>query len=152
MSTAISACLIVRNESQLLAGCLDSIRKLCSEIIVVDTGSTDDTCEIARGAGARVFHHRWDDDYASARNASLAHARGDWILVIDADETIAARDLPQIRRLVTRARGAGYRLLVRNYTRDFNVTWNWQPNDGSYPKEEQRSHARSVPAGPGRGR
>jgi tetratricopeptide (TPR) repeat protein len=134
----ISVCLIVRNESLLLRRCLDSVAPIAHEIIVVDTGSTDDTRSIARSCGARVIEHEWIG-YARARNAYLEAATGEWVLVIDGDEAIAAADLPRIRRLVRRPNVIGYRLLVRNYTDDFDLLWRWSPNDGRYPREERFS-------------
>jgi glycosyltransferase involved in cell wall biosynthesis len=84
----LSICLITRNEEQFLAGCLDSVRPVANEIVLVDTGSIDRTVEIAREHGCRVLHRVWDDDFAAARNAGIAAARGSWILCIDADERL----------------------------------------------------------------
>ena len=84
----LSACLIVRNEARFLAGCLESLQCVADEVVVVDTGSTDRTPEIARAAGARVFHEAWKEDFSTARNAALDRARGAWILVLDADERL----------------------------------------------------------------
>ncbi|MGV3522910.1 MAG: glycosyltransferase family 2 protein [Candidatus Sericytochromatia bacterium] len=94
---SISACLIVRNEAHCLARCLDSLVGIVHEIIIVDTGSTDRTIEIAQKYTDKIFHHHWNDHYAEARNVALSHASGDWILIIDADEVFsheAARHLP----------------------------------------------------------
>lgn len=85
----ISVCMIVKNEAANLPRALESIRQIACEIIVVDTGSTDATVEIARSFGARVFHHPWEENFATARNQSLAPATGEWILVLDADEAVA---------------------------------------------------------------
>jgi glycosyltransferase involved in cell wall biosynthesis len=88
----LSATLIVRNEAGFLPECLSSIAPVVDEIVVVDTGSTDGSDAIARDAGARVFSHPWDGRFDAPRNAALDHARGDWILYIDADERLAATD------------------------------------------------------------
>jgi len=85
----LSACLIVRDERELLPGCLWSLRGLADEVVVYDTGSTDGTQELARAAGAVVVQGDWQDDFARARNAALAHCRGEWVLTIDADELFA---------------------------------------------------------------
>jgi hypothetical protein len=86
----LSACLIVRDEAEMLPDCLESIRGVADEIIVVDTGSTDDTPTIALRAGARVSRVQWCDDFAAARNVALDQAQGRWILQIDADERLLA--------------------------------------------------------------
>lgn len=84
----ISACLIVKNEQRFLDGCLSSLQGLVDEIVVVDTGSTDASIDIARGHGARVIEYAWHDDFAAARNVGLAAASGEWLLYIDADERL----------------------------------------------------------------
>lgn len=84
----LSAAMIVRDEESHLPVCLESIRSIVDEIVVVDTGSTDRTIEIARSFGARVEVHPWEGDFSAARNISLELARGTWILYIDADERV----------------------------------------------------------------
>ena len=86
----LSACLIVRDEAAHLGDCLRSLASLVDEAVVVDTGSRDDTAALARAAGARVFESRWRGSFAAARNESLRHARGDWILYVDADERVVS--------------------------------------------------------------
>ncbi|MBC7346044.1 MAG: glycosyltransferase [Clostridia bacterium] len=85
----LSLCMIVRNEAPHLARCLASVQGLVDEIIVVDTGSADETPLLARQWGARVYFEPWQDDFSLARNASLSRASGAWILVLDADEELA---------------------------------------------------------------
>ena len=70
----LSVILIVKNESAVLAECLDSVAAIADEIVVCDTGSSDDTAEIAQRHGAKVFHIPWENDFAKARNTSIAHA------------------------------------------------------------------------------
>jgi glycosyltransferase involved in cell wall biosynthesis len=86
----LSACLIVKDEAALLPGCLASLEGVVDEVVVHDTGSSDDTVAIARAAGATVVEGTWDDDFGAARNVALEACRGDWVLHIDADERIAA--------------------------------------------------------------
>lgn len=88
----LSVCLIVRNEERFLDGCLRSIRALADEILVVDTGSTDRTVDIARSHGAHVDSFAWCNDFSAARNAGLERARGDWVLILDADEELMPED------------------------------------------------------------
>lgn len=85
----IAATLIMRNEARCIARCLDSVRPYVDAMIVLDTGSTDDSVAIAQGCGAQVHHLDWPDDFSAARNHVLALADADWNLVIDADEWIA---------------------------------------------------------------
>ena len=84
----LSLCLIARDEEMMLPECLASVKGIVDEIIVVDTGSADQTRAIAQAAGARIVDHPWHDDFAAARNAALPVATGDWILVLDADERL----------------------------------------------------------------
>ena len=96
----ISACVIARNEEDHLGRCLDSVRGIVDEIVVVDTGSTDRTVEIARERGARVFHFTWINDFSAARNQLLRHATGDWVLVLDADFYVPEEAARRIVRAV----------------------------------------------------
>ncbi len=98
--TTVSACLIVKDEEKLLEGCLKSIRDWVDEIIVVDTGSTDRTVEIAESFHARIFHQPWEGDFSKARNYSLEQATCDWIFIIDADECVYDEDVPGIIQLL----------------------------------------------------
>lgn len=84
----ISACLIVKDEAENLPSCLASVRGFADEIVVYDTGSTDDSVAIARRHGATVIEGYWDDDFARARNTALDHCHGTWVLHIDADEEL----------------------------------------------------------------
>jgi tetratricopeptide (TPR) repeat protein len=84
----LSVCMIVRDEAKNLPAALWSVKRVADEVVVVDTGSTDGTAEIAASEGARVLHHAWTDDFAAARNVSLGAAEGKWILYLDADETV----------------------------------------------------------------
>jgi tetratricopeptide (TPR) repeat protein len=97
----LSVCLITRNEQRFLEGCLASVVGIADEIVLVDTGSTDATREIARSFSCRILQHEWAHDYAAARNAGIAAARGRWILCIDADERL--HDASQVRPLIQSA-------------------------------------------------
>lgn len=111
----VSACLIVKNEEHFLRDCLDSLRGVVDEIVVVDTGSTDRTVEIAEAAGARVFHEKWYNDFAAARNRSLAEATGDWILIIDADERLQPGQAEKLRQLIANPNADAYQILIVNF-------------------------------------
>ena len=93
----VSACLIVKDEEESLARCLASLGPLVDEVVIIDTGSTDRTPEIARVCGARVFEEPWQDDFSLHRNQALEKATGRWLLVIDADEELFETDLGETR-------------------------------------------------------
>ena len=133
----LSLCMIVKNEQPNLVRCLSSVKAAVDEIIVVDTGSTDRTKDIAAVFGAKVFDFAWDEDFSHARNFSLSKAGGNWILVIDADETVSSRDHERLRSLIRKSpKGiGGYDLTTRNYVIEPN-TAGWTANDGSYRDEE----------------
>ena len=84
--------MIVKDEEKYLGSCLEALRpilkKVDSELIIVDTGSTDSTVDIAKRYTNKVFHFEWCDDFAAARNAAMKRAKGKWYMSIDADEII----------------------------------------------------------------
>jgi hypothetical protein len=84
----VSVCLITKNEEQFIGHCLKSVREIAHQIVVLDTGSTDRTIEIAKEYTAEVHSSVWRDDFSAARNAALEHCTGDWILILDADEEL----------------------------------------------------------------
>jgi len=115
VATLLSATLIARNEERFIGDCLRSLAGVADEIIVVDTGSTDRTPQIAAALGARVFHFPWRDDFSAARNHAIDHARGDWILYIDADERVRPIDPAALAAIF--AEPAAVALRVRFYPR-----------------------------------
>lgn len=133
----LSLCMIVKNEAAHLARCLMSVKPIVDEMIVVDTGSTDRTREVAAAFGAKVFESAWAHDFSAARNVSLSKASGDWILVLDADEAMAAADHGRLRKRIEQkpARRTAYKLTTRNYT-DQVGSRGWAANDGVYVGEE----------------
>jgi tetratricopeptide (TPR) repeat protein len=108
----LSATLIVRNEERFLGDCLRSIRDVVDEIVVVDTGSTDRTPHIARNLGARLHHFPWRDDFSAARNHALDRARGEWILYIDADESLRPCDVGALRAQLSEPAHVAYNVLL----------------------------------------
>jgi glycosyltransferase involved in cell wall biosynthesis len=96
----VSLTMIVRNEGHQLAACLGPVAELFDEIVIVDTGSQDDTREVARRFTSRVIDFPWCDDFSAARNKSLQHATGDWIFWLDADDRIAPRHVQMLRELL----------------------------------------------------
>jgi glycosyltransferase involved in cell wall biosynthesis/Tfp pilus assembly protein PilF len=110
----LSVCLIVKNEERFLAQCLKSVRGLAAQLVVVDTGSTDRTVEIAREFGAEIYSFAWCDDFAAARNAALEHATGDWVLMLDADEELPSGEHARLRADMNNASAMAYRLPLIN--------------------------------------
>ena len=113
MSPLISLCMIVKDEEANLARCLDSVRDVVDEIIIVDTGSHDNTVSIARSYRAKVFYHEWDDNFSAARNVSLDHATGEWIFILDADEVLAEVSRPALRAAAEKGDVMGYYVLIQ---------------------------------------
>lgn len=93
----LTAAIIVRNEADHLRRCLGSIQGLCDEIVVVDTGSQDNTVAVAHSFGARVLHKTWNDDFAASRNVALDAVDSEWVLYIDADEEVVDTEVAAIR-------------------------------------------------------
>lgn len=89
--------MIVKNEGAILEECLESVVNIVDEIVITDTGSTDNTIEIAEKYGAKIYHLDWTEDFATARNNSLKHSTGKWILYLDADEKLAAQSVLDVR-------------------------------------------------------
>ncbi|UJW59778.1 glycosyltransferase [Bacillus sp. A116_S68] len=95
----ISLCMIVKNEEEVLARCLDSVKELVDEINIVDTGSDDTTVQIAKSYTERVFFYEWTGNFAEARNESFKHATKDYILYLDADDVILEEDQKKFKQL-----------------------------------------------------
>ena len=103
----ISVVMIVKNESKKLARCLSSVKDFANEIIIVDTGSDDDTKEIANSFNAKVFDFKWNDDFAQARNYSISKSTGDYNLILDADEYVINYDMDELQRFMSNNRKLG---------------------------------------------
>ena len=95
----ISLCMIVRDEELALPRCLESVKGLFDEMIIVDTGSVDNTRRIAEEAAGKVYDFEWTDDFSAARNYSLSLAKGDWLMWLDADDVIESRDRELLKEL-----------------------------------------------------
>lgn len=95
----LSLAMIVKDEEQILERVLSCARNFCDEMVVVDTGSTDRTVEIAKAMGAKVFHFDWINDFAAARNYSFSQCTGDWVIWLDADDVVPEEAQAKIRAL-----------------------------------------------------
>ena len=143
---SLSVIMIVKDEAGCLPQCLESVRGIADELVIADTGSTDDTVAIARRFGAKVFHIPWEDDFASARNRTIAAASGDWLLHMDADELLDPAGAKRIRHVVDND-GFGadaVEVILANYCDDPRA-WRWVPVEPGSPWA--RGHAGYIRAG-----
>lgn len=124
----LSVAMIVKNEAEFLHQCLASVRPIADEIVICDTGSTDQTIAVAESFGALVHQIPWLNDFAQARNNALAHASAEWILHLDADEEIDPPGAARLREIID-ADGYGadaIELTLANYCNDIRA-WRWRP-------------------------
>ncbi len=111
----ISLCMIVKDEEDMLPGCLAAVAPYVDQLVVVDTGSSDRTREIAAEFGADVVEFEWTGSFSDARNESLRHATGDWVLWLDADEHLVAEDGPLLRSLARRTWVEGFHVVETHF-------------------------------------
>ena len=112
--------MIVCNEETYIRTSLKSVSTIADEIILVDTGSTDSTLEIAKEFKCSIIFHSWDDDFAKARNKGLAEASGKWILVLDADEILDQESIPTLLTLISKSDSDAFSLIFQNYFGNYN--------------------------------
>lgn len=96
----LSVCMIVKNEAKNIGRCLESIVHVADEIIVVDTGSIDNTKEIAKIYGVKIYDFKWIDDFSKARNYSISKASGNWILILDGDDQFEKEDTDKLLNII----------------------------------------------------
>ena len=136
---SISLCMIVRDAEETVGRAIKSALAVVDEVVVVDTGSADNTRLIVEGYGARVVEHDWNDDFAAARNAGIEAAYGDWILVLDADEILESIRPVEVGRLLSNDAAIGYQVQIREVDDDGRL---WRLS-------LHRPDARHVPRGAG---
>ncbi|OLN32334.1 glycosyltransferase family 2 protein [Desulfosporosinus metallidurans] len=110
----VSLCMIVKDEENCLLAAIQSVRNLTDELIVIDTGSTDSTPQLALASGAKLFHFAWTKDFSEARNFALRQVSSDWILVLDADEVLESVSLETFYELLNNVQVEGYFLHIKN--------------------------------------
>lgn len=121
---SVSLCMIVKDEEEMLERCLNSVKHLVNEMIIVDTGSTDATISIAESFGAKIFHYDWDGSFANARNRALKEATGDWILIMDADDELEFEDTEKLVGLLNANDTDVYYLNTLSFSGDAPVSAN----------------------------
>jgi len=133
-SIRLSQCMIVKNEEKNIEKALSWAKAVAFEQIVVDTGSTDRTVELAENLSAKLYHFEWGDDFSAAKNSALERAKGDWIALLDADEYMSQKDAKKLMVLLERMQAdpeqnAGYKALSCKLT---NVDDNGRPGPSFY--------------------
>ncbi len=123
MTIRISACIIVKNEENCIRKCLESIKKVVDEIVVVDGYSEDKTVEICREYTDKVYLHNWSGSFSKERNFSISKATNDWILVIDADETLSKELQDNLRHLAQQNEYSAYAFTRRHYYDEYGEKW-----------------------------
>ncbi|MBD3249021.1 glycosyltransferase [Candidatus Woesearchaeota archaeon] len=128
---SISVCMIAKDESENIERCLESVKDIADEIIIGDTGSKDNTKEIAKRYTKKVFDISWDHDFSKARNECMLYATKRWIFVIGADEAISSKDSDKIMQLIKDDTAIGYKFTQRNYSdRVSSIKWRSSQRDG----------------------
>lgn len=128
----ISVCMIVKNEEAWIKDALLNFKQFADQIIVVDTGSTDQTRDIASKFGAEVYDFEWKGDFSEARNFSLSKAKFSWAFCLDADERIDSHDSIEILKLIDHYDAVAFRFSIRNYSNDVQ-TAGFKPSADTYP-------------------
>jgi glycosyltransferase involved in cell wall biosynthesis len=113
-SVKITLSMIVKDEEKYLRECLESVKDIVGEIVIVDTGSTDNTIKIAEEFGAKVYQFKWINDFSSARNFALSKSSGNWILYLDADERLSKKSVSELGKLTEQDELTGYKCIVKS--------------------------------------
>ncbi|PGW35223.1 glycosyltransferase family 2 protein [Bacillus thuringiensis] len=114
----ITLCMIVKNEELVIEKCLERVKEIVDEIIIVDTGSTDNTINICEKYTKNIYHFNWNHHFAKARNFSIQFAKSDWILWLDADEEIDAGQFKDIKTILKQTNAEILYLPIINYVGD----------------------------------
>ncbi|MEK6885969.1 MAG: tetratricopeptide repeat protein [Nanoarchaeota archaeon] len=120
----ISLCIITKNNESTIRDCLNSVKYLVSEIVLVDTGSADNTKAIAAEFTDRIYDFEWTNNFSEAKNYALQKATKEWILVLDADEKLSDKDFDSIKKLTALKDYMGFSFIQRNYTNEIGSP-NW---------------------------
>lgn len=117
----VSVVILTKNEEKNIAAVVQNAKKVAAEVLIVDSGSTDNTVQLAEENGAKVIYRAWDNDFAAQRNFALQHVKTEWVLYLDADERMNDELIVNIAKAVNSNQKAMYRLVRRNsaFGRDF---------------------------------
>jgi glycosyltransferase involved in cell wall biosynthesis len=132
----VAANIITKNEEKNIVRCIRSVQDVVDEIIVVDTGSIDDTMIKAINAGARIGQMKWDDDFSGPRNKAIEMSKTDWILSIDADEVLPERGKEEIREMASMPKVAGWHIDTMTYLKS-PMQLDVRVNDNKYKEGKE---------------
>lgn len=121
MQTTLSVSIIAKNEEKNIQRCINSIKNIADEIILVDTGSTDNTVKLAEELGAKIYHFEWNYDFAACKNVALEKCTKDWVLVIDCDEELNKGQANKLKFLIQNSNREGYYVRLINYIGNINI-------------------------------
>ncbi|HOK15053.1 MAG TPA: glycosyltransferase family 2 protein [Candidatus Kapabacteria bacterium] len=113
-----TGCIIAKNEEKHIAGAIRSLLPICSQIVVVDTGSIDDTPKIAANSNCEIYFKKWNNDFSEMRNFALGFARSHWIIFLDADEVLLPFSSEQNQKIFQDDRIGGVSCIIKNYLTD----------------------------------
>jgi tetratricopeptide (TPR) repeat protein len=142
--SSIAVNIICKNEEHCIKDCLESIKNLCDEIVITDTGSSDSTIEICRKYTDRIFHKEWTDDFSETRNFVKSKTESEWILLLDADEIIIPDDIIQIKKL-TQTDTDAYIFTTKNFSNNSSAA-KWRLNSNSDEIKFSRQSAGWFPS------
>ncbi len=131
-SRKISLSMIVKNEEKYLRGCLESVKGIVDELVIVDTGSNDNTLKIAEEFGAKLYNYEWSNDFSEARNYALSKCTCGWILYLDADERLSDHSISELRKIKSSGKLTGCKCTVINPD-DFNGKPNYMRYTRLFP-------------------
>lgn len=114
-TSTVCLCMIVKNEQRYLRQCIKSVEDIIDEIVVVDTGSTDDTIQIAKNYGAKLYEIPWENNFSKARNIAVSHVDSDWILLLDADEILEETSKQTLLTFIRTTKEDGAYFQIYNY-------------------------------------
>ncbi|MDB4749773.1 glycosyltransferase family 2 protein [Rubripirellula sp.] len=138
MQTKLSVSIICLNEAGIIGDCLQQAARVADEIVIVDSGSTDKTLEIAESHGAKIFHQDWLG-YGKQKNFALAQCSNEWVLSLDADEVLTDELIEEIESLDLEADVVGYRVARKLFVGDQYICWG-----GYYPDYQLRLFRNSL--------
>lgn len=119
--SSLTIVILTKNEALNIVECVENAKQVTDDVLVIDSGSTDDTVQLAKTAGARVVYRAWDDDFAAQRNFAIENSDAEWILYLDADERLNGELAQEVKKVIEGRKKARYRFVRRTsaFGKDF---------------------------------